>query len=107
MAVHGSKPSQMDADPIIEELRSRSDEIRDRYSVRSLLAFGSLARGELTEGSDVDLLVEFEGPATFDRFMDLKFYLEDALDRPVDLVTKKALRPALSTTVEREGVHVA
>lgn len=97
----------MAAEDVIEVLRGRREEIRERFEVRSLLVFGSLARGEMTEDSDIDVLVEFEGPATFDRFMDLKFFLEDLLDRPVDLVTRKALRPALERTVEREGVHVA
>lgn len=83
------------------------DEIRDRFGVRSLAVFGSAARGELGPDSDVDVLVEFQGASTFDRYMGLKFYLEDLLDRPVDLVTPNALRPELASAVEREGVHVA
>jgi predicted nucleotidyltransferase len=44
-----------------------------------LALFGSVARDEATAESDVDLLVEFEGGATFDRYMDLKFFLEECL----------------------------
>jgi predicted nucleotidyltransferase len=45
--------------------------------VRTLYVFGSVARGEASLGSDVDLVVEFDGPATFARFMDSKFLLEE------------------------------
>ncbi|HEX7052493.1 MAG TPA: nucleotidyltransferase family protein [Burkholderiales bacterium] len=78
-----------------------------RFGVRRLAVFGSAARDELTESSDVDVLVEFEGPATFAAYMDLKFYLEDLLGRPVDLVTEKGLRQELRPYVEKELVVVA
>ena len=57
--------------------------------------------------SDIDLLVTFEGPASFDAFMYLKFLLEDALGRSVDLVTDAAVRPQLKLCIEREAVRVA
>ncbi len=79
----------------------------DRYGVRSLALFGSVVRGEQKPESDIDLLVEFDGPATFDGYMELKFYLEDLLGKPVDLVTQKALRPQLRPRIERELVYVS
>ncbi|MCD5408066.1 DNA polymerase subunit beta, partial [Candidatus Bipolaricaulota bacterium] len=48
----------------------------------------------------------FEGPATFDRYMGLKFFLEDLLGRRVDLVTKRALKTRLRPYVEREAIYV-
>ncbi|MFZ5472130.1 MAG: nucleotidyltransferase family protein [Myxococcota bacterium] len=87
-------------------LRSRADDIR-RLGVKSLALFGSVSRDEAREGSDVDLLVDFDGPATFDRYMDLKFFLEDLLGCRVDLITRKGLRPRLRPTVEHEAIHVA
>ena len=57
------------------------------YGVKSLALFGSVARDEATLKSDVDLLVEFDGKVTFDRYMDLKFFLEDSLGCSVDLVS--------------------
>ena len=53
------------------------------------------------------MLVEFEGAATFDRYVGLRFFLEDLLGAPVDLVTRKALKPRLRPYVEREALYVA
>lgn len=72
----------------------------------SLALFGSVARNEAGPDSDVDLLVTFAAPPTFDRFMDLKFYLEDLLGRRADLVTAAALKPRLKAIVEREAIRV-
>ena len=76
------------------------------FGVGSLALFGSIARDEAHAGNDVDILVEFDGPPSFSRFMDLKFYLEDLLGCPVDLVTRRALKPRLRTRVEEEAVDV-
>ena len=57
-------------------------------------------------GSDVDLLVSFDGPATSARYFGVQFYLEDLLGRPVDLVTEKAVRSELRAYIAHEAVHV-
>ena len=77
-----------------------------QFGVRDLALFGSMVRDEAGEGSDVDILVSFDGPATADRYFGLQFYLEDLLGRPVDLVTDKALRSELRPFIEREAMHV-
>jgi predicted nucleotidyltransferase len=81
--------------------------LRRRFSVKGLSVFGSVARNEAGRRSDIDVLVEFKGKATFDLFMDLKFYLEDLLGTSVDLVTDKALRPEIRKAIEREKINVA
>lgn len=91
----------------LESLRGAAAFLRQRFGVRHLAVFGSVARGQARHDSDVDVLVTFEGPADFDRFMDLKFYLEELLGRPVDLVTRRALRPELREGIEREAIRVA
>ena len=69
--------------------------------------FGSVARDEARGDSDVDLLVEFAQQPTFRGYMDLKFFLEDLLGHPVDLVTRSGLRPRVLPDVEREAIRVA
>jgi len=77
-----------------------------KLGVKTLAVFGSVARDEARQDSDVDILVEFQDKATFDGYMDLKFFLEDLLGRPVDLVTKKSIRPRLKTQIEGEALYV-
>ncbi len=96
----------MEREHVIQVLSEQQQEFR-RLGVRSLALFGSVVRGAERPDSDIDILVEFEGKATFDRYMELKFFLEDLLGRSVDLVTHKALRPILRPSVEREAVYVA
>lgn len=55
----------------------------------------------------VDILVEFDGPVTFDRFMDVKFFLEDLLGCQVDLVMPQTLKPRLRPHILRDAVYVA
>ena len=68
---------------------------------------GHLLAEEERPDSDVDILVEFRGPATFDRYMDTKFYLEELLGRKVDLVTPKAIKPRMKPYIMQDLVHVA
>ena len=77
-----------------------------RYGVTRLALFGSTARDTARVDSDVDILVAFDGPATSERYFGVQFYLEDLFDRPVDLVTEKALRPELRPFIEQEALHV-
>lgn len=88
-------------------IAERSAHIRDRFGVADLRVFGSVARGESTADSDIDVLVTFADRPTFDRFMDLKAYLEELLGTRVDLVTRAALRPELRPKIEREAIRVA
>ncbi|MBA3253497.1 MAG: nucleotidyltransferase family protein [Pseudomonadota bacterium] len=87
-------------------LSQHKPEMQRRFGVRSLALFGSRARGQSHADSDIDMLVEFEGPATSARYFGLQFFLEDLLRGPVDLVTQQALRPQLRPFVERDAIHV-
>lgn len=80
--------------------------LADRYGVTHLALFGSTARDSAKIGSDVDILVAFDGPATSARYFGVQFYLEDLFGCEVDLVTEKALRPELRTFIEKEAIHV-
>ena len=91
---------------ILDHLNAEAPGLRKKYGVRSLAVFGSMARGDDREDSDVDILVTFEGAATFDNFMGLKLDLEDLLRRQVDLGTPGTLRPEMRAEVERDLIHV-
>ena len=64
-----------------------------------------LHRDTASSGSDVDVVVAFDGPATSKRYFGVQFYLEDLLGCPVDLVTEKALPPELRPYIERERIN--
>ena len=97
----------MDRQQILAALTQCRREIAERFGVARLALFGSAARDELRADSDVDVLVEFQGPATFDGYFSLKEYLEALLGRQVDLVTEQGLKPRARKQVERDLVRVA
>ena len=75
---------------ILELLKEHENTIK-KFQVQKMFLFGSVARGEETNTSDIDILIKFQIPPTYDIYMDLKFFLEDLLGRKVDLVTEDAL----------------
>lgn len=93
-------------DEALNLLRAHKATLVERFGVTALALFGSTVRDQASDGSDVDILVCFDGPATAKRYFGVQFYIEDLLGRPVDLVTDKALRPELRPYVEAEAVHV-
>ena len=95
----------MERSKILEIISSHRTELNS-FEVKSLAIFGSIARDEATSESDVDILVEFHGKATFKQYMRLKFFLQDLLGCSVDLVTPKAHKPRLRPYVEKEAVYV-
>jgi len=90
----------------LQVLARHKAELAHLFGVTELALFGSTVRGSAHDGSDVDVLVKFDGPATSQRYFGVQFYLEDVLGCAVDLVTDKALRPELRPYVEREAVRV-
>lgn len=91
---------------VLRLLQKEKSYLVREFGVTNLALFGSLARDDARAGSDIDVLVTFDGPATSRRYFGVQFYLEDLLGCPVDLVTDKALRPELRPYIEREAIHV-
>lgn len=89
---------------ILGQLNQRSQEFKEKFSVRSIGLFGSLARNEADNTSDVDILVDFAEP-TFDHYMDLKFYLEGLFGREVDLVTADTVKPRIKNAINKEVIY--
>lgn len=94
---------------LLKETRAFLSQERERlracYGVRSIAIFGSVARGEAVDASDLDVLVDMDSP-TFDRYMDLKFELEDRLGVDIDLVLNEALKERVADSIRREAVYV-
>ena len=91
---------------LISRLREHGPALREQFGVRRLRVFGSLARGSAGPESDVDVLVDFQAPASAKRFYGLQFSLEDLLGRSVDLVTEKALRKEFRAIVEADAISI-
>ena len=102
----GGEEEAMELHQISSALKKEQKRLRD-FGVQSLALFGSTVRGEAQADSDLDFLVDFQGPATFDQYMGLRLFLEDLFGRPVDLVTRKGIRPPLASSIEREAQRVA
>jgi predicted nucleotidyltransferase len=92
-----------DPDQILKIIEANREKIRS-FGVRRLGLFGSVARGEATETSDLDFLVELENK-TFDAYMDLKEFLEQLFGCKVDLVMKDALKPRLREPILKETIY--
>lgn len=97
----------MNREGVLRILVEASVELRARFGVRSLALFGSVARGEAKPESDIDLLVEFECVPGLSEYMAAKFWLEERLGSPVDLVMKGALEDWARPAVEAEAIRVA
>ena len=91
---------------ILEALRVHLPEVRERYHVTTLGVFGSYVRGEQGRRSDLDILVEFSQAPTFLQFLSLEEELCAALGVKVDLVMRKALKPAIGRRILAEVVMV-
>ena len=87
-------------------LRQIKPALMQQFGVTQLALFGSTARDDAGDNSDVDILVGFDGPATSTRYFGVQFYLEDQLGCPVDLVTDKALRPELQPFIKKDAINV-
>jgi len=79
---------------------------RQRH-IRRLAIFGSVLRPDFGPHSDIDVLVEFEGRATFDGYVGLKDYLEDIFGAKVDLATEAMIKPRLRRHIEKDLLRVA
>lgn len=86
---------------ILTTLREQRQVLSQSYPIRRMALFGSWARGEAREDSDVDVMVDVD-PSIGLRFVDLGDELERALGRRVDLVSRRAIKPSLWERIEPE-----
>ena len=87
-------------------LISHRGEIEQKYGVKEIGIFGSYARGDTTETSDVDILVEFRKPVGLLKIMNLQNYLSDILGIKVDIVVKESIREELKDNILKEAIYL-
>lgn len=97
----------MRRDEITSILQEHEQELEREFGVKSLALFGSAARDEATESSDVDLLVEFDRPVGLFGLFALQDRLEELLGCSVDLGTPDSLKPRIRARVLEECIRVA
>jgi len=97
----------MDSNEILKKIEENKDKIK-KFGVKRIGLFGSYVKGEQKEGSDIDILVEFEkGKKTFDNYMELKFFLEELFNCKVDLVILESIKPDLKPYILGSVKYVA
>ncbi|MBK9275267.1 MAG: nucleotidyltransferase family protein [Flavobacteriales bacterium] len=90
---------------VLQKLSAALPELRSRFPIRSMALFGSVSRGEDGPGSDVDVLVEFDGPVGM-RFLHLSHELAALLGRRVDLVSRGGIKPRYFEAIQPDLLHV-
>jgi uncharacterized protein len=87
-------------------LKSIAPELVEKYNVSSLGLFGSVVRSDFSIlHSDIDILVDFSKPVGIE-FIDLANFLEAKINRKVDLVSKKGVKPGYLTQIENDLIYV-
>ena len=91
-------------DEIINFLKENKKYIQNRFKVNKIALFGSVARGEATSNSDIDIIVDMK--PSFDNFFDLKYFLEEKLQSKVDLAKEKNLRKFIKSKIQKDLIYV-
>ena len=96
----------MNRDEALDLLRAHKTVLAERFGVTGLALFGSFARDQAPDHSDIDILVEFDTSPDWKTYFGAVSYLEDILGRPVDMATISEVRKEIRPFVERDAVHV-
>jgi len=96
----------MNKQEIIEFLVSHKQELNEKYGVTRIGLFGSYARNEAKEGSDIDIAVEIESKNKYRSFFELKRHLEKNFKNKVDLGIESTLKPIAKEYILKEMIYV-
>ena len=80
-------------------------ELVEKYHIASIGLFGSVVRDDFTEKSDIDIIVDFSKPIGIE-FIDLANYIEQKLKKPVDLISRKGVKPQYLKEIQSEIIYV-
>ena len=94
----------VNSDIKIRKIKEQTTPILKQYGVVRSSIFGSTARGEETDESDIDILVEFKKPVGLFKMAGLKFELQDKLNKKVDILTYRSVYPRLRKFIEKDEV---
>jgi len=98
-------PTTLTAETVLQTLRQQPN-LFEEYHIKTLALFGSTARNQATEHSDLDFLVEFVDDPTLNLYMNFKFFLEDLFQRKIDLVIKEDIKPQIKENITQEAIYV-
>ena len=92
-------------DIILSLIIKNKPHLQKKYPIKTIGVFGSMARGDFNENSDVDILVEFDKPIGIE-FIDLANELESILQQKVDLISKSGVKPKYLKIIEKDLHYV-
>lgn len=96
----------MTREKVIEILKAVAGDILIRYRAQVKGIFGSFARGEESETSDIDVLVDFKESADLFDLVGLSLFLEETLQMPVDVVPTDAIKSDIRDTILKEAIYI-
>jgi predicted nucleotidyltransferase len=99
----GAKVNKKD---ILDFLKDNKKFLQNRYNIKTLELFGSIARGDYNKNSDIDILVEFSKMPDLLTFIEIEEFLANQLNRTVDLVVKRKLKPQLKDRILKEAIAI-
>ena len=96
----------IDRTTILTFLRQHKQEISQMFGATRIGLAGSYARDEATESSDIDIIVEIQSDNKFRSFFNLLNYLQDSLNKPIDLATESSLKPRIREMIQKDIIYV-
>jgi hypothetical protein len=91
---------------VLDYIAKHKGELRQRFGVKAIGLFGSFARGDASDGSDIDVVVELERPDLFD-LIGVKQTLEEAFGRKVEVIRlRETMNVSLKHRIQRDAVYV-
>lgn len=94
--------SKLNRDTVVAILQKHKEVLRERFGVTDISLFGSFARDEATEESDIDVIVKFECEPSFSAYFGAQVYLQELFGRDVDLATEQEIRKEVLPFVKRD-----
>lgn len=99
-------PSKLNRDNVLDLLRQHKPIMKERFGISEISLYGSFARDEATNDSDIDVVVKFDGNPSARSYFGAQFYIEDLSGRKVDLARMHELRKEIRPYVDRDLINV-